>query len=59
METKEEFIAYYKNCVNNGEIIIDKNCRYPVEKIAEALYQIKKDIVENFKQADLATKKVL
>ena len=20
METKEEFIAYYKNCVNNGEI---------------------------------------
>ena len=53
METKEEFIAYYKNCVNNGEIIIDKNCRYPVEKIAEALYQIRKDIIEDFKRADL------
>lgn len=56
METKEEFIAYYKNCVNNGEIVIDKNCRYPVEKIAEALYQIKKDIIEDFKRADSATK---
>lgn len=48
METKEEFIANYKNSVNNGEIIIDKNCRYPIEKIAEALYQIKKDMIDAF-----------
>ena len=49
METKEEFIANYKNSVNNGEIIIDKNCKCSVEKIAETLYQIKKDIVEAFR----------
>ena len=57
METKEEFIEIFKNSVKKGEISIDKNLKHvTVEKIAETLYQIKKDIVEDFKRADLATK---
>lgn len=49
METKEEFIGNFKNSVKKGEISIDKNLKHvTIEKVAETLYQIKKDMIDAF-----------